>query len=248
MSVYCLLYIARTIPLVIKGHCTDVIWHLKLNMFLRQYLKYQQKNIEGISSFRLIIIIIMIYCPKWKIRNGKSFLEILLPNWSWARQPLSSARSTLLYPFQMLSAKQGSSNSHLLTSFGMTRPGIEPTTSRLWGGRSTDWANTHRWLWLWKCQKFLSSLASLARIYIHFLNVSVLSVYCHLYNSIIPWRMKGKCVDYVMYTCMYEYVIWDLKMNVFLRQSIWSSNKILKEIAVLEYENVKKNLSSLAYS
>ena len=46
-------------------------------------------------------------------------------------QPLSSARSTLLYPFQMLNAKQGSSNSHLLTSFGMTRPGIEPTTSRL---------------------------------------------------------------------------------------------------------------------
>ena len=44
----------------------------------------------------------------------------------------------------MLNAKQGSSNSHLLTSFGMTRPGIEPTTSRLWGGRSTDWANTHR--------------------------------------------------------------------------------------------------------
>ena len=24
-----------------------------------------------------IIIIIMLYCPKWKIRNGKSFLEIL---------------------------------------------------------------------------------------------------------------------------------------------------------------------------
>ena len=72
------------------------------------------------------------------------FWKFFLPNWSWARQPLSSARSTLLYPFQMLSAKQGSSNSHLLTSFGMTRPGIEPTTSRLWGGRSTDWANTHR--------------------------------------------------------------------------------------------------------
>ena len=31
---------------------------------------------------------------------------------------------------QMLNAKQGSSNSHLLTSIGMTRPGIEPTTSR----------------------------------------------------------------------------------------------------------------------
>ena len=42
-----------------------------------------------------------------------------------------------------------------------------------------------------------------------------------------------------MYIYMYAYVIGDLKMNVFLRQSIWSSNKILKEIAVLEYENVK---------
>ena len=50
------------------------------------------------------------------------------------------SRSTLLYPL-LLNAKQGSNNSHLLTSFGMTRPGFEPTT-RLWGGRSTDWANT----------------------------------------------------------------------------------------------------------
>ena len=79
----------------------------------------------------------MILLSEIKIR------KFFLPNWSWARQPLSSARSTLLYPFQMLNAKQGSSNSHLLTSFGMTRPGIEPTTSRLWGGRSTDWANTN---------------------------------------------------------------------------------------------------------
>ena len=81
----------------------------------------------------------MILLSEMKIR------KFFLPNWSWARQPLSSARSTLLYPFQMLNAKQGSSNSHLLTSFGMTRPGIEPTTSRLWGGRSTDWANTIRY-------------------------------------------------------------------------------------------------------
>ena len=86
----------------------------------------------------IIIIIIMILLSEMENR------KIFLPNWSWARQPLSSARSTLLYPFQMLNAKQGSSNSHLLTSFGMTRPGIEPTTSRLWGGRSTDWANTHK--------------------------------------------------------------------------------------------------------
>ena len=72
------------------------------------------------------------------VRNRKSFL----PNWSWARQPLCSARSTLLYPLQLLNGKLGSSNSHLLTSFGMTRPEFEPTTSRLWGSRSTYWANT----------------------------------------------------------------------------------------------------------
>ena len=34
---------------------------------------------------------------------------------------------------------------------------------------------------------------------------------------------------------MYADFIWDLKINVFLRQS---TNKILKEIAVLECENV----------
>ena len=90
------------------------------------------------------------------------FWKFFLPNWSWVRQPLSSARSTLLYPFQMLSAKQGSSNSHLLTSFGMTRPGIEPTTSRLWGGRSTDWANTHR---LWYCD-----IVKISKIYPKYLN------------------------------------------------------------------------------
>ena len=41
----------------------------------------------------------------------------------------------------------------------------------------------------------------------------------------------------IMY--MYAYIIWDLKINMFLRQSIWSTNKILKEIADLECENVK---------
>ena len=54
-----------------------------------------------------------------------------------------------------------------------------------------------------------------------------------------------------VYVCII-YVIWDLKINVFLRQSIWSTNKILKEIAGLEYENVKifqaRSLRSLAYS
>ena len=43
---------------------------------------------------------------------------------------------------------------------------------------------------------------------------------------------------------MYADVIWDLKINMFLRQSIWSTNTILKEIAVLECENA--NILQLA--
>ena len=95
----------------------------------------------------LIIIIIMIYCPKWKIRNGKSFLEILFAQLIVGPAATEQRQVDVALSLSMLSAKQGSSNSHLLTSFGMTRPGIEPTTSRLWGGRSTDWANTHRSEW-----------------------------------------------------------------------------------------------------
>ena len=30
-------------------HYADVIWHLKLNMFLRQYLKYQKKVLKEIA-------------------------------------------------------------------------------------------------------------------------------------------------------------------------------------------------------
>ena len=50
---------------------------------------------------------------------------------------------------------------------------------------------------------------------------------------------------------MYAEVILHLKLNMFLRQSIWSTNKILKEI-VLESENSKivyaRSLRSLAYA
>ena len=38
---------------------------------------------------------------------------------------------------------------------------------------------------------------------------------------------------------MYAYVIWDLKYNVSETKYIWSTNNILKEIAVLECENAK---------
>ena len=74
--------------------------------------------------------------------------------------------------------------------------------------------------------------------HIHTFSQSVLSdtVIYILAPDII--KDKEKCIGYVTY--IYNaYVIGDLKMNVFLRQSIWSTNKILKEIAVLEYENVK---------
>ena len=73
----------------------------------------------------------MIYCPKWKIRNGKSFLEILFAQLIVGPAATEQRQVDVALSLSMLSAKQGSSNSHLLTSFGMTRPGIEPTTSRL---------------------------------------------------------------------------------------------------------------------
>ena len=79
------------------------------------------------------------------VRNGKSknlFAQLIVGPAATEQRQVDVALS-----LSMLNAKQGSSNSHLLTSFGMTRPGIEPTTSRLWGGRSTDWANTHRFKW-----------------------------------------------------------------------------------------------------
>ena len=48
---------------------------------------------------------------------------------------------------------------------------------------------------------------------------------------------------------MYADVIWHLKINMFLRQSIWSTNKILKEIAVLECKNAESfSDRSLAYT
>ena len=42
---------------------------------------------------------------------------------------------------------------------------------------------------------------------------------------------------WLCYVYMYVWICY--LRPVFLRQSIWSTNKILKEIAVLEYENVK---------
>ena len=82
---------------------------------------------------------------------------------------------------------------------------------------------------MWKCENCLSSLAPLALIYVDFLNVSVLSVYCRLYIA-HTINNKRKLI-------VYADVIWDL--NMFLRQNIWSTNKILKEMAVLECENAK---------
>ena len=88
----------------------------------------------------------------------------------------------------------------------------------------------------------MPKISKIARIYIYFLNVSVLLVYCRLY--IAPYHKWLKENALIMY--MYADVIWNLKMNVFLRQSIWSTNKIWKEIAVLECKNFEKFLSSLA--
>ena len=63
------------------------------------------------------------------LKSAPNFIKLnrkwkfFLPNWWWARQPLSSARSTLLYPL-LLNAKQGSSNFRLLTSFWYDAAGV----------------------------------------------------------------------------------------------------------------------------
>ena len=98
---------------------------------------------------------------------------------------------------------------------------------------------------MWKCDNFISSLAPLARIYyIHFLNVSVLLVYCRLYyyHTIRLVIMKVHWLS-----IMYAGVIWDLKINVFERkylnyQQNDEGNKSLR------LWKCQKKLSSLAYS
>ena len=51
----------------------------------------------------------------------------------------------------------------------------------------------------------------------------------------MPEIIKGNCI-----ACMYAVVIRDLKIYVSERlRHIISTNRILKEIAVLEYENAK---------
>ena len=70
----------------------------------------------------IIIIIITLYCPKLHGNVG----NLICANGT--RQPQCSASSSVVLSFTMLSAKVGSNNSHLLSSFGMTRPGIEPRT------------------------------------------------------------------------------------------------------------------------
>ena len=42
---------------------------------------------------------------------------------------------------------------------------------------------------------------------------------------------------WLFYVC--KYICWDLKIYMSLKQSIWGTNKILKEIAVLECEKAK---------
>ena len=121
---FCLFFSLRTLPFL---H-SKLLMNKESAFNLLINLHYNNNNNNLLKTTPNVIKL----NQKWKL---------FLPNWSWARQPLSSARSTLLYPL-FLNAKQGSWTSRLLTYVGMTRPGFEPTTSRLWGGRSTDWANT----------------------------------------------------------------------------------------------------------
>ena len=88
-----------------------------------------------------------------------------------------------------------------------------------------------------KCEKILSSLAPFARIYIDFLNVSVLSVYCCLFHilkllfpSIFCWYLHNIHIYYINNMYIHHtisnnqlhwlYVLWRCTLrpeNVFLR-------------------------------
>ena len=69
---------------------------------------------------------------------------------------------------------------------------------------------------MWKCEEFLSSLAPLARIYIDFLNVSVLLVCCCLYRHTTSNKRE------LHWLYMHTDVLWDLKIYMFLRRSLAS--------------------------
>ena len=84
-----------------------------------------------------------------------------------------------------------------------------------------------------KMRKF-SKLARSTRSHIHRLfSMLVFCRYTVIYSA-IPQVIKGNCID-----CICIQMYFETWKNMFLRQSIWSTNKILKEI-VLEYENAKK--------
>ena len=95
---------------------------------------------------------------------------------------------------------------------------------------------------MWKCQNFLSSLAPLARIYIDFLNVNVLSAHCRLYYSAIPYVMKGNCIDCIK-LCMQ---IGDLKIYMFKRQKYLKYQQNIEGNGSFRISKCKKFLSSLA--
>ena len=96
---------------------------------------------------------------------------------------------------------------------------------------------------IWSTNKILKEIAvlecknarkcsKLARIYIDFLNVSVFSVYI---TVVYIQRHTISNNRELHWLYVYEDVIWDLKICV----SEISTNRILKEIAVLECENGK---------
>ena len=81
-------------------------------------------------------------------------------------------------------------------------------------------------------------LSSLARIYIEFLNVSVLSVYI---TVVYIQRHTISNNRELHWLYVYEDVIWDLKTCVSEIKYQKYTNRILKEIAVLECENGKSS-------
>ena len=86
----------------------------------------------------------------------------------------------------------------------------------------------------WKCENFLSSLAY--NYYIHFLNVSVLSVYCRLYiASYYKWCKESALIVYYVCRCYLRpenKCFWEKVSEVYQQND--------EGITVLDCENVKK--------
>ena len=116
---------------------------------------------------------------------------------------------------------------------------------------------------MWKCEKFLSSLVPLARIYIDFLNVSVLSVYCRLYVHHTISNKKETVFDCIFlcrcnlrpeyYVSETKYVYLKYQQNIegkqpFLNVKMQTFSKLARKSRSLAYSHISSMLVFCQYT